>query len=340
MHMVELDELIAKADFISLHIPLTESTHHLLDAEMLGKMKRGIRIVDCARGGVIDEDALYDAIVAGQVAGAALDVFESEPLTNRKLFELSQVIGSPHVGASTQRSHRPHRRRSGRSADDGQPGVLPVAGSRSATRGLRVADSARRGSTLTMTTESAIGVRIPKILLPKPGSDLSKWAVIACDQFTSEPRINQLSGKPYRPCLKIVHRVMLFQDLSDPRLSDWSDRMPAYSPEIEQTMQKYYATLSEKDRRRYAAIEALKLQLAEQSYIAQVLGCSEKTVRRGLADLAALPRSRSMSPLCASRAAGASGMPTPIRTSTLSFWPCCKSIRRATRWTTKSCGRT
>ena len=101
MHMVELDELIAKADFISLHIPLTESTHHLLDAEMLGKMKRGIRIVDCARGGVIDEDALYDAIVAGQVAGAALDVFESEPLTNRKLFELSQVIGSPHVGAST-----------------------------------------------------------------------------------------------------------------------------------------------------------------------------------------------------------------------------------------------
>ena len=102
MHMVELDELIAKADFVSLHIPLTESTHHLLDAEMLGKMKRGIRIVDCARGGVIDEDALYDAIVAGQVAGAALDVFESEPLTNRKLFELSQVIGSPHVGASTQ----------------------------------------------------------------------------------------------------------------------------------------------------------------------------------------------------------------------------------------------
>ncbi len=58
--------------------------------------------MDCARGGVIDEDALYDAIVAGQVAGAALDVFESEPLTNRKLFELSQVIGSPHVGASTQ----------------------------------------------------------------------------------------------------------------------------------------------------------------------------------------------------------------------------------------------
>ena len=65
--------------------------------------------------------------------------------------------------------------------------------------------------------------------------------------------------------------------------------MPTYSPEIEQAMQKYYATLSEKDQRRYAAIEALKLPPAEQSYIAQLLGCSLKTVRRGLADLAALP---------------------------------------------------
>ncbi len=65
-------------------------------------MKKGVRIVDCARGGVIDEDALYDAIVAGQVAGAALDVFESEPLTDRRLFELPQVIGSPHIGAGTK----------------------------------------------------------------------------------------------------------------------------------------------------------------------------------------------------------------------------------------------
>ncbi len=101
MQMVPLEELIAKADFITLHIPLTESSHHLLNAEMIGKMKKGVRIVDCARGGVIDEDALYDAITAGQVAGAALDVFENEPLTDRKLFELPQVIGSPHMGAGT-----------------------------------------------------------------------------------------------------------------------------------------------------------------------------------------------------------------------------------------------
>ncbi len=102
MHMVELDELYEKSDFISLHLPLTETSKHMLSAEAFAKMKKGVRIVDCARGGVIDEDALYDAIVAGQVAGAALDVFESEPLTDRKLFELPQVIGSPHIGAGTK----------------------------------------------------------------------------------------------------------------------------------------------------------------------------------------------------------------------------------------------
>jgi len=101
MQMVELDELIARADFISLHIPLTESSHHLINAEMICKMKDKVRIVDCARGGVIDEDALYEAIRAGKVAGAALDVFENEPLSDRKLFDLPQVIGSPHIGAST-----------------------------------------------------------------------------------------------------------------------------------------------------------------------------------------------------------------------------------------------
>lgn len=102
MHMVELDELLAKSDFLSLHVPLTESSRHMINAEFIAKMKKGVRIVDCARGGVIDEDALYDAIVAGHVAAAALDVFENEPLTDRKLFELPQVIGSPHIGASTK----------------------------------------------------------------------------------------------------------------------------------------------------------------------------------------------------------------------------------------------
>ena len=102
MQMVNFDELISRSDFISLHVPLTESSRHLINAEVIAKMKDGVRIVDCARGGVLDEDALYDAIVAGKVAGAALDVFENEPLTDRKLFELPQVIGSPHIGANTK----------------------------------------------------------------------------------------------------------------------------------------------------------------------------------------------------------------------------------------------
>lgn len=101
MQMVELEELLAKADFITLHLPLTEESHHMIGAAAIAKMKDKVRIVDCARGGVIDEDALYDAIRAGKVTGAALDVFETEPLTDRKLFELPQVIGSPHIGAST-----------------------------------------------------------------------------------------------------------------------------------------------------------------------------------------------------------------------------------------------
>ncbi|MCX7671756.1 MAG: 3-phosphoglycerate dehydrogenase [Anaerolineae bacterium] len=101
MQMVSLDELLAKSDFITLHLPLTPESHHMINAETIAKMKPGVRIVDCARGGVIDEDALYDAIRSGKVAGAALDVFENEPLTDRKLFELPQVIGSPHIGAST-----------------------------------------------------------------------------------------------------------------------------------------------------------------------------------------------------------------------------------------------
>lgn len=102
MHVVELDDLLARSDFLSLHIPLTEDSRHMISAEFIARMKKGVRIVDCARGGVIDEDALYDAIVSGQVAGAALDVFENEPLGDRKLFELQQVIGSPHIGAGTK----------------------------------------------------------------------------------------------------------------------------------------------------------------------------------------------------------------------------------------------
>lgn len=99
--MVPLDELLAKSDYITLHIPLTEESHHMIGADAIAKMKKGVKLIDCARGGVIDEEALYQAIVSGHVAGAALDVFENEPLTDNKLFTLPQVIGSPHMGAST-----------------------------------------------------------------------------------------------------------------------------------------------------------------------------------------------------------------------------------------------
>jgi D-3-phosphoglycerate dehydrogenase / 2-oxoglutarate reductase len=101
MMLVDMDELLARADYITLHIPLTEESQHLIDAEAIAKMKNGVKLIDCARGGVIDENALHDAIVAGKVAGAGLDVFENEPLTDNKLFTLTQVIGSPHMGAST-----------------------------------------------------------------------------------------------------------------------------------------------------------------------------------------------------------------------------------------------
>jgi D-3-phosphoglycerate dehydrogenase len=101
MMMVELGELLARADYITLHLPLTDESQHMICADTIAKMKDSVRLIDCARGGVIDENDLYDALVAGKVAGAALDVFEVEPLTDNKLFSLPQVIGSPHMGAST-----------------------------------------------------------------------------------------------------------------------------------------------------------------------------------------------------------------------------------------------
>jgi len=98
---VELDELLGRADFITLHTPLIEATRNILNAETLAKTKKGVRIINCARGGLIDEAALYDALKSGQVAGAALDVFLEEPAQNNPLFELPNVICTPHLGAST-----------------------------------------------------------------------------------------------------------------------------------------------------------------------------------------------------------------------------------------------
>ncbi len=98
---VELDELLARADFITLHTPLIDATRNIISAEALAKTKKGVRIINCARGGLVDEAALYDALKSGQVAGAALDVFLAEPAENNPLFELPNVICTPHLGAST-----------------------------------------------------------------------------------------------------------------------------------------------------------------------------------------------------------------------------------------------
>jgi D-3-phosphoglycerate dehydrogenase len=100
--LMELEDLFAKADYISLHVPHTDETHNILDAAAFNKVKTGVRIINCGRGGTIDEDALYQAIQDGKVAGAALDVFADEPLADSKLFSLDQVIGSPHIGAGTK----------------------------------------------------------------------------------------------------------------------------------------------------------------------------------------------------------------------------------------------
>jgi D-3-phosphoglycerate dehydrogenase len=98
----DLDELLPLADFISLHTPLTAETRHILNAERLPKTKRGVRIINCARGGLIDEQALADAISNGHVAGAALDVFEMEPLpADSPLRKISKLVLTPHLGAST-----------------------------------------------------------------------------------------------------------------------------------------------------------------------------------------------------------------------------------------------
>ena len=98
---VELDELLANADFITLHVPFTEQTANILSAENIAKLKKGVRIVNCARGGLVDEAALAEALKSGHVAGAAFDVFAVEPATDSPLFNLPNVVVTPHLGAAT-----------------------------------------------------------------------------------------------------------------------------------------------------------------------------------------------------------------------------------------------
>jgi len=98
---VELDDLLARADFITLHVPLTDQTRNILSAENLAKTRKGVRIVNCARGGLVDEAALADLLKSGHVAGAAFDVFSVEPATENPLFGLPNVVCTPHLGAAT-----------------------------------------------------------------------------------------------------------------------------------------------------------------------------------------------------------------------------------------------
>ncbi|MEW4448546.1 phosphoglycerate dehydrogenase [Qipengyuania sp. JC766] len=98
---VDLDGLLARADFITLHTPLTDQTRNILGRENLAKTKKGVRIVNCARGGLIDEAALKDMLDSGHVAGAALDVFETEPAKESPLFGTPGFVSTPHLGAST-----------------------------------------------------------------------------------------------------------------------------------------------------------------------------------------------------------------------------------------------
>jgi D-3-phosphoglycerate dehydrogenase len=98
---VSLDELLRKSDMITLHVPLTAETKDLLDASAFGKMKQGAFLIDAARGGVLNEDALLAALESGKVAGAALDVFATEPPGLTSLVAHPKVIASPHIGAQT-----------------------------------------------------------------------------------------------------------------------------------------------------------------------------------------------------------------------------------------------
>ncbi|WP_298916390.1 phosphoglycerate dehydrogenase [uncultured Roseobacter sp.] len=98
---VDLDDLLGRADFITLHVPFTDQTANILSAEAIAKTKKGVRIINCARGGLVDEEALAEALKSGHVAGAAFDVFAKEPANENALFHLPNVVCTPHLGAAT-----------------------------------------------------------------------------------------------------------------------------------------------------------------------------------------------------------------------------------------------
>ena len=106
VELTDLDNVLENADFITIHVPLTPETEHSISTEQFEIMKDGAFIVNCARGGIIDEDALSDALANNKIGGAALDVFEDEPLKNSKLVELDNIVLTPHIAASTKEAQR------------------------------------------------------------------------------------------------------------------------------------------------------------------------------------------------------------------------------------------
>ena len=98
---IPLAEMLPRADFITIHVPLTPHTRHMISTKEFSLMKEGVMLIDCSRGGVVDQEALYQALLSGKVNGAAIDVFEEEPPKNSKLLALNNVIATPHMGAQT-----------------------------------------------------------------------------------------------------------------------------------------------------------------------------------------------------------------------------------------------
>src|SRR5437773_1838447 len=106
LELVDLQRIFEHADFITVHVPLSENTRNLINKRTIAQMKDGVRILNCARGGIVHESDLYDALKSGKVAGAAFDVFETEPNTESPLLELENFIATPHLGASTVEAQR------------------------------------------------------------------------------------------------------------------------------------------------------------------------------------------------------------------------------------------
>ncbi|MFO0261989.1 MAG: NAD(P)-dependent oxidoreductase, partial [Planctomycetota bacterium] len=101
-----LDQLLGQVDFLTVHTPLNSDTQNLIGREQIARMKRGVRLINCARGGIYDEQALLEGLQSGQIGGVALDVFETEPNTTSPLFQSPRTLCTPHLGASTEEAQR------------------------------------------------------------------------------------------------------------------------------------------------------------------------------------------------------------------------------------------